>query len=215
MEKKDITLITQQIDRGMEILRDLNDMQETSVDKNGLPVIQILKDQKFYNEKEIEVLESKVHNWQLETETCLSIIGFDKDEFQPIFQSQSLGSIDKRKELARMVRLGLSYLGKLRFDDKNGAKGLQMEERGYNTNEASSRFTNTQMGILMHAIGLLTENPAPSKTTLGDVVEKISGYKARTVNQNLKGSYREADKETVATAIEGKFPKLADKVRKL
>ena len=71
------------------------------------------------------------------------------------------------------------------------------------------------MGILMQAIGYLTEDKAPGKTTLGEVIEKISGYKATTVNQNMKGTFRDADKKVVAKAIESKFPKLAAKVRQI
>ena len=76
-------------------------------------------------------------------------------------------------------------------------------------------FTNKQMGILIQAVGIMTEKPAPGKTTLGEIVEKISGYKATTVSQNMKGTHSEADKEAVAKAIESKFPNLAAKIRKL
>lgn len=88
-------------------------------------------------------------------------------------------------------------------------------EQAFNAKTNVACFTSAQMGILMEAVGNLIESPAPGKSTLGAVVEKISGYKAKTVNQNMKGTHREADKETVAKAIEDKFPKLAAKVRKL
>ena len=72
------------------------------------------------------------------------------------------------------------------------------------------------MGIFLRAIGEMIETPnPPAKTQLGEVVEKIAGYKATTVNQNMKGPHRKADLEVVAMAIESKFPKLAAKVRKL
>lgn len=77
-------------------------------------------------------------------------------------------------------------------------------------------FTNKQMGIFLRAIAEITEAPnPPAKTTLGEVVEKIAGYKATTVNQNMKGATSESDKEIVAKAIESKLPNLAAKVRKL
>ena len=88
-------------------------------------------------------------------------------------------------------------------------------DMAFNTATGSPCFTSRQMGIFLTAVALLTENPAPGKTTLGEVVEKISGYKATTVIQNLKGSFRDADKETVAKALESKFPKLAAKIRQI
>lgn len=88
-------------------------------------------------------------------------------------------------------------------------------EKAFNVQTGATCLTSTQMGILMEAVGMLTEEHAPGKTTLGVVVENISGYKMKTVNQNMKGTHRDVDKEAVATAIETKFPKLAAKVRKL
>ena len=76
-------------------------------------------------------------------------------------------------------------------------------------------FTNRQMGILMTAVGKLTEkdNP-PRKTTIGDVVEKIAGYSATTVNQNMKGTIPKKDIETIVSVLESKFPNLAAEIRK-
>ena len=88
-------------------------------------------------------------------------------------------------------------------------------EKAYNVQTGKKCFTSTQMGILMQAVGIKTEEPAPGKTTLGEVVEKISGYNATTFTQNMKGAHREADKEVVAKAIESKFPNLAAKIRNL
>lgn len=99
---------------------------------------------------------------------------------------------------------------------KKYEKALEQEpEKAYNTHTESPCFTSKQMGILMQAIALISETPPPGKTTIGEVVERISGYKAATVNQNMKGAFRDTDKETVAAAIETKFPNLAAKVRKL
>lgn len=88
-------------------------------------------------------------------------------------------------------------------------------EEAFNGRTGAHCFTSTQMGLLLLAVAQKTENPAPAKTTIGEVVESISGYKATTVNQNMKGTFREADKEAVAKAIESRYPKLAAKVRKL
>lgn len=77
-------------------------------------------------------------------------------------------------------------------------------------------FTSKQWGIFIHAVAEITEAPQPpAKTSLGEIVEKISGFKKKTASQNLKGSHSADDKEAVAKAIEGKLPNLAAKIRKL
>ena len=88
-------------------------------------------------------------------------------------------------------------------------------EQAFNSRNGNPCFSSAQMGILLYAVGQLTEDKPPGKTTLGDIVEKIGGYKATTAKQNLKGEFKEKDKEFVANAIEKHFPKLAAKVRKL
>ena len=50
---------------------------------------------------------------------------------------------------------------------------------------------------------------------MGEVVEKITGYKATTAGSNMKGKIPKKDTEVVASAIESKFPNLAAEVRKL
>ena len=89
-------------------------------------------------------------------------------------------------------------------------------ENAFNAQTGVSCFTSRQMGILLTAVGILTEkeNP-PAKTTLGEVVEKIAGYKATTVNQNMKGKFSEKDKQVIMTALKDKLPNLAEKVSKL
>jgi hypothetical protein len=72
------------------------------------------------------------------------------------------------------------------------------------------------MGILLTAVGRITEkdNP-PGKTTLGEVVEKISGYKSITASTNMRGTMPESDIKAVVAAIESKFPNLASEVSKI
>ena len=88
-------------------------------------------------------------------------------------------------------------------------------EESSKTERDIMRFTSRQMGIFLYAVAQKTEDPAPAKTTIGEVVENISGHKAKTVNQNMKGVFSEKDKETVAKAIETKLPELAKRIRKL
>ena len=89
-------------------------------------------------------------------------------------------------------------------------------EKAFNAQTGNPCFTNRQMGILLTAVGRITEkdNP-PGKTTLGEIVENISGYKATTAGTNMKGAIPIDDTEAVATAIESRFPNLAKEVRKL
>lgn len=89
-------------------------------------------------------------------------------------------------------------------------------EKAFNTQTGRRCFTNRQMGILLTAVGRITEkdNP-PGKTTLGDIVERIAGYMPTTAGTNMKGKIPSVDTETVAAAIESKFPNLAAEVRKL
>jgi hypothetical protein len=76
-------------------------------------------------------------------------------------------------------------------------------------------FTSRQMGIFLHVVALQTEGDSYSgKSSIGEIVEKISGYKATTASQNMKGNLPERDKEIVAEAIKSVLPKLAEKVRK-
>lgn len=99
---------------------------------------------------------------------------------------------------------------------KKYEEALEQEpKKAFNVQTENPCFTNKQMGLLMYAVGCLTEKPSPGKTTIGKVVERISGYSAKTAGQNNKGSFSEKDKKIVAEAIESKFPKLAAKVRTL
>lgn len=101
-----------------------------------------------------------------------------------------------------------------KFGDNNEHPNVR--EEAFNGQTATPCFTSRQMAILMTAVGRITEkdNP-PGKSTIGEVVEKISGYKATTASVNMRGTIPKDDTEIVAKAIEGKFPNLAAEVRKL
>ena len=89
-------------------------------------------------------------------------------------------------------------------------------EKAFNAQTGIPCFTNRQMGIFLTAVGRITEkeNP-PGKTTLGEIVEKISGYKSTTASTNMRGTMPEADIKAVVSAIESKFPNLAAEVKKV
>lgn len=240
-----ITIIKQQIDRGLKILLSLNDLEE----EDGSPLhyrVNLFEGQKFYDENELNKLETKVRNWQSETETCLILHGFKIGEDNPL--RRQLVGMDKRGDLANDIQYGLCYLNEIidkynildqpkdirkllnkliikeekdfcsysKGEDLSRDYEYYVEDKAFSDKTGLPCFTNKQMGIFLRAIAEITEAPnPPAKTTLGEVVEKIAGYKATTVNQNMKGATSESDKEIVAKAIESKLPNLAAKVRKL
>ena len=135
---------------------------------------------------------------------------FPEEDIQYLPEINLYDSNDKEKqELLNKVKELDAELVNLKNEQE------KEPEQAFNAQTGGSCLTSTQMGILMEGVALLTEEPVPGKTTLGEIVESISGYKATTVNQNLKGNHRDADKEAVAKAIESKFPNLAAKIRKL
>ncbi len=110
----------------------------------------------------------------------------------------------------------IENLRKERDDYKNKYEELSKEpEKAFNALTGLPCFTNRQMGILMTAVGNITETPPPGKTTLGNIIERITGYKATTASGNMKGAIPYADTKVVADAIEEKFPNLAAEVKKL
>lgn len=89
-------------------------------------------------------------------------------------------------------------------------------EEAFNAQTRLPCFTSRQMTIFLTAVGRITEiDSPPGKTTLGDIVQRIAGYKPKTASQNMKGKMPQNDIETVATAIESKFPNLAAEVRRI
>jgi len=89
-------------------------------------------------------------------------------------------------------------------------------EKAFNPQTGLPCFTSRQMGLFLAAVGRITEkdNP-PGKTTLGEVVSRIAGYKPSAATTNMKGSIPKTDTEAVVKAIESKFPNLAREVRKV
>ena len=107
-------IISQQIERGLSILRSLTDLEEEDETKTFVYRVKLFGDQKFYDEKELNRLETKVLNWKLETETFLTSLGIEIDANDNPFQSQSpLSLIDKRRALVYDIRDILNYLSSL------------------------------------------------------------------------------------------------------
>jgi len=106
----------------------------------------------------------------------------------------------------------LDFLNK-KFNDTKEEKPVKVE--AFNAQTGLPCFTNSQMGILMSAVGRITEkdNP-PGKTTIGDVVQRIAGYKSTANSQNMK-RISESDKKIVADVLRSQFPNLANEVMKI
>jgi len=161
---------------------------------------------------DFELLEQQVAELKFEVNKL------DKEKSELEEENNSLREKTSMLERQRHVsdsRKGQAAKERREFWKKFREEANKVHENAFNATTGVTCFTSRQMGILMQAIGYLTEDKAPGKTTLGEVIEKISGYKATTVNQNMKGTFRDADKEVVAKAIESKFPKLAAKVRQI
>ena len=87
--------IEQQKERGLQIIRDLYDLNKT------LPDIKVTEGIyfNFFDENKMHELEERVRNWQSETMSILSAIGVNWDLYKDIFQSkETIASIgDKRR----------------------------------------------------------------------------------------------------------------------
>ena len=144
-----------------------------------------------------------------------------KQEIEQEIANSYFQQTDNCEELKQQYEEQIDVLKKeiKQLTEENALLNEQLEVKepvpAFNAQTQMPCLTNTQMGILMRGVALMIEKPVPGKTTIGEVVENISGYKATTVNQNMKGAHRNADKEAVAKAIESKYPKLAAKIRKL
>lgn len=180
-----------------------------------------LKEQETSNSYVLSGWSEKSSSYQVYEEQLQKI-----KQLQEQIDILSINNATQKKENEGLVISYKKYIDKLRDENERLVKQQEemqharsgvvtYEEHAFNAQTKLPCFTNRQMGIFLLAISGLTEDPVPAKTTLGEVVEKIAGYKAKTVNQNMKGIFRNSDKETVAKAIECRLPKLAAKVRRL
>jgi len=123
---------------------------------------------------------------------------------------------DENKKQVIELQKRLDFLVKENEELKKKIKELEGERKSdhaFNSKTSQPCFTSRQMGILMTAVGKITEKGnSPSKTNIGDVVENIAGYSATTVNQNMKGKIPDKDTKAVISAINDKFPNLAKEV---
>lgn len=188
----------------MKILKDTLNNEGELLTKRKLLEAQKMKQelsdeifQQTYEQIENSIFEGHKHKYEQE---------ISKLNEQVNLLSNEKGTLEKK------IQILLEELDQKKREESS----FSLEpDKAFNAQTGSPCLTNTQMGILMLAVGMMTEQPVPAKTTIGEVVENICGYKATSVNQNMKGAHREADKEAVAKAIESKFPNLAAKIRKL
>lgn len=205
-------------DRSDLSLEEKEDFQTLIIQEHKLPS-GFINDESFLRNSLLEAMEApsvKLDDIFSSIGHFLDIIKNNPNEWVAATGSDStlLKEAPKRsfntEEKLRELR---EFLNK-QFKDDNEQPPIK--EIAFNGHTGLPCFTSRQMTILMTAVGKITEkdNP-PGKTTLGEVVEKITGYKATTASSNMKGKIPKKDTEAVASAIEGKFPKLAVEVRKL
>ena len=171
-------------------------MKESIIDKNIVEENKVLK-------KECDEWKSK----HAELEKLLQARDNELDKWQYLFEDEN-----KRAVMVSSLEEDIEKW-------KKRYKELEEKiepEKAFNAQTGMKCFTSRQMGILLTAVGRITEKDyPPGKTTLGDVVEKIAGYKSTTASSNMRGAIPNADIETVAKAIESKFPNLAAEVRRV
>lgn len=159
---------------------------------------------------EVQQLSKECDEWKRkhdELEKKLQARTDEVDKWYHLYEEES-----KRTVMVDSLEEELSMWKKKCLD----LESKQEPEKVFNAQTGMPCFTSRQMGILLTAVGRITEkeNP-PGKTTLGETVEKIAGYKSTTASTNMRGAMPEADINTVVTAIEEKFPNLAAEVRRV
>lgn len=182
---KDDNSLSLQIERGLAILRRLNDLEELDINKIVIPIAKIHKDQKFYDTNKIGVLETCVNNWKSETETCLALKGISIDNNNPFrIQLHVTRLMDKRKGLADEIQMGLDFL----YHQKNSPN-----EKGDNLNDSIGNnnlstipkvFKTPEAEQLMRKLmndGLLDANWQPFNLSIAE-----RGYLADEISNRLK-----------------------------
>ena len=154
--------------------------------------------------KKAEAYQKKINFYMGETNEA------DKDnipEFSPDIEQLLKEIADLKNDL---------FFAEVEKADMEQQLEERVPEQAFNVQTGLPCFTSRQMGILLTAVGRITEkeNP-PGKTTIGDIIEKIAGYRSTTASSNIRGKMPPKDTEVVATAIESKFPHLAAEVRKV
>lgn len=137
-----------------------------------------------------------------------NIMKYHIDEF-----TGALGSEYMKKQASKVKFTDTEFKAKL--TEWLGGNLNDTKEEAFNVQTGQPCFTSTQMGIFLTAVGRLTEkNNQPGKTTLGDVVQRIAGYKSTANCQNMK-RISESDKKIVADVLRSQFPNLANEVMKI
>ena len=159
---------------------------------------------------DVEMLEKEIAKLKAE----VNLLAAEKATLESSLSSEKEKAVREKNERNSKIE----QLQKERSEWlKNYGEGQNNEpEKAFNAQTGMSCFTSRQMGILLTAIGRITEkeNP-PGKTTLGEIIEKVAGYKSTTASSNMRGEMPQKDTEAVATAIESKFPNLAAEVRRV
>lgn len=182
---KDDNSLSLQIERGLAILRRLNDLEELDINKIVIPIAKIHKDQKFYDTNKIGVLETCVNNWKSETETCLALKGISIDNNNPFrIQLHVTRLMDKRKGLADEIQMGLDFLyHQKKFPNEKG-DNLNDSIGNNNLSTIPKVFKTPEAEQLMRKLmndGLLDANWQPFNLSIAE-----RGYLADEISNRLK-----------------------------
>lgn len=158
----------------------------------------------------VEMLEEEISNLKAE----INQLTAEKATLESSLSSEKEKTVREKNE--RNSRIEQLQKERNKWWKKYGERQNNEPEKAFNAQTEMPCFTSRQMGILLTAVGRITEREKPpGKTTLGDIIEKIAGYKSTTASSNMRGEMPPKDTEAVATAIESKFPNLAAEVRKI
>lgn len=161
--------------------------------------------------------ESQKKNYEEEIENLKKqILQLEKVKIELTEQNRSFGERIQEQSEKELKLVDENKKLQETIDELNHLLEERAQEKVFNQQTGNPCFTNRQMGIFLTAVGRITEkdNP-PGKTTLGEVVEKISGYKSTTASTNMRGTMSKTDINAVIAAIEDKFPNLAAEVSKV
>ena len=187
-----VECIQKQIERGVEILHRLNDLEEVVSGKYSLRV-KIFPGQKFYDEQEIEQLETIVRNWQTETITCLDLLVLEKENFISTLQS-TYSIIDKREDLALDIKHSLKFL-------KSLIQKLKKQEHSHfpihkTRNEGERVYIFLTKGCYMQGhldswlflMGFIEQKPPKVKKIKWLTTKEQLNQMLRMINKDLIGS---------------------------
>ena len=96
----------------------------------------------------------------------------------------------------------------------NGIDGLPDDRYGPSPMVSNGQLTAEQTALLWLAIAMLTEEKV-TKKSLAPAISKVTGVGEQSIRCKIVGSFKEADKVTVASIFKESMPHLAEKIMKM